>query len=88
MSSRRYSTREWKKEVIKLIEAIKRWLVINITISDQCHLDQMMSLCNECEKDIHELATKDSINFRLIELQTKLIFNLVGVFQITGIEGK
>lgn len=74
-----HSFGKWKKEVLKLLKAIKKYILINLDTTDGLHKADLLMLCDQYEIDLKESKTIDQINLLAIEFLVKSNLMLMGM---------
>ena len=70
-------TKYWKRDILKINKYIKKTIRLNVQ-SDQIHLNAMLKICDELEKQTKDSKTINGVNAAFVELYTTLIFLLLG----------
>lgn len=68
----------WKRHLKKLINTIRRSIIINITAVDDLHRKELIMLCDRTISAMQPAKTKDEVNLALIEGLVRLLFGLLG----------
>lgn len=76
--AREHKVYDWKTTILKMINAIRKSILVNLDITDDFHKNELLELCHIAEGKIKESKAKDAINVAAIENLIKIIFVLMG----------
>ncbi len=68
----------WKTHILKLFNAIRKSIIINITVTDEFHKNELLVISARAVEKIRQCKTKDEVNILAIEYLTRIIFELMG----------
>lgn len=69
---------QWKKHIFKVINAIRKSILVNIDTADQSHKRRLVQLCDEAAKKLKHAQGKDQVNLVALEYLTRTTFELMG----------
>ncbi len=67
----------WKKELIKILKAVKRAIDLNID-TDEFHRNELISRCDFGMRKLRESKYKDELDANMIESLIRIVFLLLG----------
>lgn len=69
---------DWKTHILKLFNAIRKSIIINITVTDEFHKNELLVISGRAVEQIRQCKTKDEVNILALEYLTRIIFELMG----------
>jgi len=74
----RYTTAEWRQELLRIARSIRRAITINVRATDRSHRTELLERCRSVERALEDSTSINDLNLVMIQHLSEISFLLMG----------